>query len=73
MCSRIVFFPIAHVRELLKFIHLMKQDRRTWSWCLLWLGWLPSLSGWTSKTSWAVSHSNLAALTLETVLGALSC
>ena len=48
----------------------MSLDRRNWPRCLLWHGWLPSLSGAGEDEMWASSFGDLAFGELERCLGA---
>ena len=59
--------PLHHVGELPEFASLVSLDRSKWPRCLLWHGWLPSLS---DKNPWASSFGDLAFSHLERCLGA---
>ena len=41
------FPPLVEIRENPEFHHLVELDKEHWSRCLLWHGWLPTLSGVT--------------------------
>ena len=53
------FPPLQHARELLEFSSPMSFDRRRWSRCLLWHGWLPGLTSAGVRDPWAASLGQL--------------
>ena len=48
----------------------MSLDRSNWPRCFLWHGWLPGLSGISTKDPWATSFGDLASFHLKRCLGA---
>ena len=63
------FPPFVELRNRPEFLPLMGKDRTHWPRCLLWHGWLPSLSSNTIGTPWAIASSDLASSCLENALG----
>ena len=50
----------------------MRMDKGHWLRCLLWHGWLPTLSGVNGAFPWAASASERAGYLFETALGCYS-
>ena len=51
------FPPLVEIRENPEFHHLLRMDKAHWPRCLLWLGWLPMLSGVNGASPWAADAS----------------
>ena len=50
----------------------MRMDKAHWPRCLLWHGWLPTLSGVIGGSPWAVDATESAAYLVEVALGRYS-
>ena len=61
---------LVRVRSHPEFLPLVQLDRSSWPRCLLWHGWLPSLSSRRTHSPWAVAEVDSVDATLETALGA---
>ena len=66
------FPPLVEIRENPEFHDLMRADKAHWPRCLLWHGWLPTLSGVNGASPWAASASESAPYLVETALGRYS-
>ena len=55
------FPPLVEIRENPEFHDLMEMEKSCWPRCLLWHGWLPTLSGVNGASPWAVDASESAA------------
>ena len=66
------FPPLVEIRENPEFHDLMREDKAHWPRCLLWHGWLPTLSGVSGASRWAVDATESAFYLLETALGRYS-
>ena len=74
MCTGICFWecsypPLVHVSSRPEFHDIIHMDKVGWPWCLLWHGWLPSLSGCERCTPWACEAAAVVKNRLETALG----
>ena len=61
---------LVQIREHPEFAPLFRLNRSVWPRCLLWHGWLPSLSARRGQTPWAVAEIDNVDATLESALGA---
>ena len=66
------FPPLVEIRESPEFHDLMREDKAHWPRCLLWHGWLPTLSGVNGASPWAVDATESAAYQVEVSLGRYS-
>ena len=66
------FLPLVEIRENPEFHDLMREDKAHWPRCLLWHGWLPTLSGVNGASPWAVDATESAAYQVEAALGRYS-
>ena len=66
------FPPLVEIRENPEFHDLMRVDKAHWPRCLLWHGWLPTLSGVNGDSPWAVGAAESAAYMVEVALGRYS-
>ena len=66
------FPPLVEIRENPEFHDLMRMDKAHWPRCLLWHGWLPTLSGVNGASPWAIDASESAAYLVEVALGRYS-
>ena len=64
------FPPLVVFRENPEFHDLMEMDKSCWPRCLLWHGWLPTLSGVNRGSLWAENPAEGAGNLLESALGA---
>ena len=63
------FLPLVEVRENPEFHDLMRMDKGHWPRCLLWHGWLPTLSEVPGASPWAPSAPESASYLVEAALG----
>ena len=63
------FPPLVEIRENPEFHDLMRMDKGHWPRCLLWHGWLPTLSG---ASTWTTSADESARYLVEVALGCYS-
>ena len=61
--------PLVAIRESLEVSSLISRDETEWPGCLLWHGWLPSLSGNMMGAPWAVNPADDMLAQLESYLG----
>ena len=66
------FPPLVEIRENPECHDLMRMDKAHWSRCLLWHGWLPTLSGVNGASPWAIDATESAAYMVEVALGRYS-
>ena len=66
------FPPLVEIRENPEFHDLMRMDKAHWPRCLLWHGWLPTLSGVNGASPWAADASESAVHLVEVALGRYS-
>ena len=66
------FPPLVEIRENPEFHDLMRMDKAHWPRCLLWHGWLPTLSGVNGASPWAIDATESAAYLVEVALGRYS-
>ena len=66
------FPPLVEIREYPEFHDLMSMDKAHWPRCLLWHGWLPTLSGVNGASPWAIDATESAAYLVEVALGRYS-
>ena len=60
------FPPLVGIREHPEFHALVELDKFSWPRCLLWHGWLPSLSGKNNFSPWAEDSAEGAGVSLWT-------
>ena len=63
------FPPLVEIRENPECHDLMRMDKAHWPRCLLWHGWLPTLSGVNGASSCAADASESALYQVEVALG----
>ena len=63
------FPPLVEIRENPEFHDLIRMDEGHWPRCLLWHGWLPTLSGVHGVSPWAVRAADSADYIVESALG----